>query len=385
MFEDSALSPTEAIRNRPEFSFTQNDNLISEEAFRALVNVERKRSERSGKPFMVMVIDIAEVFHMFGKGRNAKNRAESQTRQIVNTLHGATREIDIKGWYKAQQTIGIIFTEINKNSRFSIIEKVKGNITSNVEADCISKIGISSYWFPTDLQSVDSNYNQMFYPDFSRSSLLNRSAMAAKRSLDLVGSIIGIIMFFPVFLMIPVLIKLTSRGPVFFRQERVGKGGKVFRIYKFRTMTVNNNESTHKEYMKQFIKGCAEQVSDESGQKVFKLANDSRVTKIGKFLRKTSLDEVPQFLNVVLGDMSLVGPRPPIPYEVEEYDLWHRRRVLEVKPGITGYWQLEGRSTTNFETMVRMDLHYIRKWSLAMDIKMIFKTPFVLITNRGAY
>ena len=200
------------------------------------------------------------------------------------------------------------------------------------------------------------------------------------------GSITGLLLFFPVFLVASVLIKLTSRGPVFFRQERVGKGGRTFKIYKFRTMTVKNDESEHREFMKQFIKGQSEGITDDTtGIKVFKLTNDTRVTKIGKFLRKTSLDEVPQFINVLLGDMSLVGPRPPIPYEVAEYDLWHCRRVLETKPGITGYWQVEGRSTTNFDGMVRMDLQYIAMQSLLLDLKVIVKTPLVLFTAKGAY
>ena len=173
---------------------------------------------------------------------------------------------------------------------------------------------------------------------------------------------------------------------MFFRQERVGKGGKSFKIFKFRTMTVKNDESEHREFMKEFIRGQAKGVTDETtGNKVFKLTNDCRVTPIGKFLRKTSLDEVPQFINVLIGNMSLVGPRPPIPYEVEEYDLWHRRRVLESKPGITGYWQVEGRSITNFDGMVRMDIRYIAMQSFMLDLKVIIKTPLALFTAKGAY
>jgi lipopolysaccharide/colanic/teichoic acid biosynthesis glycosyltransferase len=151
-------------------------------------------------------------------------------------------------------------------------------------------------------------------------------------------------------------------------------------------MTVKNDDSAHREYMKQFIRGQAEAVKDETtGTKVYKLVDDTRVTPIGKFLRKTSLDEVPQFINVLLGDMSLVGPRPPIPYEVEVYDLWHRRRVLESKPGITGYWQIEGRSMTSFDSMVRMDIRYINTRSTLYDLKVILKTPLALLTAKGAY
>lgn len=151
-------------------------------------------------------------------------------------------------------------------------------------------------------------------------------------------------------------------------------------------MKVNNDESAHREYVTKLIKGQAEAVTDDTtGTKVYKIVKDPRITSIGQFLRKTSLDELPQFINVLLGNMSLVGPRPPIPYEVAEYHLWHKRRVLETKPGITGYWQVEGRSTTNFEGMVRMDLQYIRKKSFWLDIKVILKTPLALFTSKGAY
>jgi lipopolysaccharide/colanic/teichoic acid biosynthesis glycosyltransferase len=117
----------------------------------------------------------------------------------------------------------------------------------------------------------------------------------------------------------------------------------------------------------------------------YKITRDPRVTQVGKFLRKTSLDELPQFLNVLMGDMSLVGPRPPIPYECAEYDIWHRGRVLEMKPGITGFWQVKGRSTTTFDEMVRMDIKYVQDWSLWMDIKILLQTPWVVLRGKGAY
>ncbi len=117
---------------------------------------------------------------------------------------------------------------------------------------------------------------------------------------------------------------------------------------------------------------------------VYKLTNDSRITPVGRFLRKTSLDEFPQFFNVLKGDMSLVGPRPPIPYECEKYDVWHKRRILEVKPGITGLWQVKGRSSTTFDDMVRLDLNYVTHWSLLLDLKILFQTPFAVLKGKGA-
>ncbi|MFP4015324.1 MAG: sugar transferase [Chitinispirillaceae bacterium] len=383
MFRNDDQLSDNATRARSEISTLPNQKLISQEAFRTLLSVERCRSERSGNPIMVMIVDITELLTHKEKKRSKKENAKIKIEQAVDSICKGTRVIDIKGWYAEGESIGIIFTEISKDSRFIIMEKVRKSFVSTLAPESISKVGISTYWYPSDLQNEDPRYNEIFYPDISRTPVARKSALAMKRAIDILGSVVGLILFAPVFMLIPAIIKLTSSGPVFFRQERVGKGGKVFRIYKFRTMTTGTSESCHQEYMKQFIKGCAEQVSDETGQKVFKLVNDSRITSIGKFLRKTSLDEVPQFLNVLFGDMSLVGPRPPIPYEVEEYDAWHRRRIQEFKPGITGYWQVEGRSTTNFDGMVRMDIRYIKIWSNALDIKMIVKTPIALI--KGAY
>jgi lipopolysaccharide/colanic/teichoic acid biosynthesis glycosyltransferase len=206
----------------------------------------------------------------------------------------------------------------------------------------------------------------------------------SKRAIDIVGSITGLLLFSPVFFFAFIFIPLTSKGPVFFKQNRVGKGGRIFKIFKLRTMFISNDESLHRNYVTNFIRGESVSTVNNSGKEIYKLTNDNRITAIGKFLRKTSLDEIPQFINVLLGDMSLVGPRPPIPYEVSEYQLWHCCR-LQCKPGITGYWQIEGRSRTNFDNMVRMDINYVNKKSLLLDLMMIFKTPFVLISSKGAY
>ena len=151
-------------------------------------------------------------------------------------------------------------------------------------------------------------------------------------------------------------------------------------------MHVNNDPSVHKEYVTKLIAGQAEREgSNGNGKGVYKLTNDRRITPVGKFLRRTSLDELPQFLNVLRGDMSLVGPRPAIPYEVAAYETWHRRRVLEVKPGITGSWQVNGRSRVKFNEMVRLDLQYAKSWSPWMDINILMRTPRAVIRGDGAY
>jgi lipopolysaccharide/colanic/teichoic acid biosynthesis glycosyltransferase len=167
----------------------------------------------------------------------------------------------------------------------------------------------------------------------------------------------------------------------------VSQYGKHFTFLKFRSMRPSTNDSIHKDYVKNFIAGKAAAAAPVEGQKapVYKITNDPRVTAIGRFMRRTSLDELPQFWNVFIGEMSLVGPRPPIPYELEAYDVWHRRRLLEVKPGITGLWQVKGRSSTTFDEMVRLDLEYSRTWSPMLDVKILLDTPRAVLTGSGAY
>jgi lipopolysaccharide/colanic/teichoic acid biosynthesis glycosyltransferase len=207
-----------------------------------------------------------------------------------------------------------------------------------------------------------------------------------KRLIDIVGGALALIVFSPILAIIALAIKATSKGPVFFKQQRVGQYGKRFTFLKFRSMKVDNDSRVHEEYVKKLIAGQAERKSaNGNGDGVYKLTNDSRITRVGAFLRRTSLDEMPQFLNVLTGEMSLVGPRPAIPYEVAAYQTWHRRRVLEVKPGITGLWQVNGRSRVSFDDMVRLDLQYARVWSPWMDIKILLLTPRAVLLGEGAH
>ena len=155
----------------------------------------------------------------------------------------------------------------------------------------------------------------------------------------------------------------------------------MFNFYKFRSMYADNDPGVHRDYVTKLIEG-AKHVQQPNG--MYKLVSDPRVTPLGRLLRKTSLDELPQFINVLVGDMSLVGPRPPLPYEFERYRTWHRRRVLEIKPGLTGLWQVKGRSRTTFDEMVRMDLHYARTQSLWLDLKIILQTPVAMFSGNGA-
>jgi exopolysaccharide biosynthesis polyprenyl glycosylphosphotransferase len=211
---------------------------------------------------------------------------------------------------------------------------------------------------------------------------LSSSARIVKRTFDLIVAALAIALLFPLWVLIALLIKLDSRGPVFYTQERVGMDGRLFLLYKFRTMKAGADSEVHREYQRAFIAGRAEANLGNEHKPTYKLLSDPRITRVGRLLRRTSLDEVPQLLNVLTGDMSLVGPRPPIPYEVEAYELWHRKR-LDMKPGVTGLWQVSGRNQLPFEEMVRLDLFYIENWSLLLDLKIILRTGFVMLGGEG--
>jgi lipopolysaccharide/colanic/teichoic acid biosynthesis glycosyltransferase len=207
-----------------------------------------------------------------------------------------------------------------------------------------------------------------------------------KRIIDFAGAAIGLLILSPIIMLISLAIKLTTPCPVLFRQERLGYKGKKFTFLKFRSMYHNCDDSIQKEYMVKFINKQNEKHSDKSGHCSFhKMTDDPRITPLGRLLRQTSLDELPQLYNVLCGEMSLVGPRPPIAYEVDKYCSWHKRRVLEVKPGITGLWQVEGRSVASFDEAVRLDIHYAENWNLLLDLKIIFKTFKVVFSGKGAY
>lgn len=211
---------------------------------------------------------------------------------------------------------------------------------------------------------------------------LSSSARLIKRASDIVIATIALALLSPLWLIIAVLIKLDSKGPIFYLQERVGMDGRIFLFYKFRTMHVGADNKLHRDYQRQFIAGRQEANLGNAERPAYKLSADPRITRIGRKLRRASFDEVPQLFNVLMGNMSIVGPRPPIPYEVEAYELWHRKR-LDMKPGLTGLWQVSGRNRLPFEEMVRLDLFYIENWSLLLDLKIILRTALVIFRGEG--
>lgn len=218
-------------------------------------------------------------------------------------------------------------------------------------------------------------------PPKQEAIILNSGYLRTKRVLDLTFTLLLLPFFCLVMAIIALLIRLDSKGPIFFRQKRIGQNGVEFDFLKFRSMYVNNDDTSHRTAIQQFMNG--EQIDNSTHTtNHYKLLTDSRITRVGKFIRKTSLDELPQFLNVLRGDMSLVGPRPPLPYEVELYSP-HDCLRLAGKPGLTGIWQVYGRSRVPFAEMVEMDITYLQEQSLLLDLKLIFLTIPVMVLGRG--
>jgi lipopolysaccharide/colanic/teichoic acid biosynthesis glycosyltransferase len=352
--------------------------LFTEKQFRQMLCRERKRSERSRKPLVLMLID-SEVLP---RSKNDK----VVLGQIAEKVALVVRETDLTGWFEDGTVIGVIFTELGNapvSSVTKIIEsKVKAGLQGAFSPSQLGHLRISLYAFPED-SGRGALVTARLYPDLVETEKKKKVPLLIKDAMDVVLSALALLVLSPLFFVLALIIKLTSKGPVFFRQERIGQYGVPFTFLKFRSMYVSKEADIHKEFVQNFIAGKPGLVG--ANQKVYKITNDPRVTWIGRFMRRTSLDELPQFWNVLKGEMSLVGPRPPIQYEFDVYDVWHRRRSLEVKPGITGLWQIHGRSRTTFDEMVRLDLQYSRSWSPLLDLKILLQTPRAILTGDGAY
>jgi len=209
-----------------------------------------------------------------------------------------------------------------------------------------------------------------------------RSPGALQRLFDIVFALTLILLLSPILVGVALAVRLESRGPAFFRQRRVGYREKEFTLFKFRSMRVDADPQGHQEYVTALIKGEG-QNPDGGRENLYKLAVDNRITGVGRWIRRWSVDELPQLFNVVRGDMTLVGPRPAIPYEVAEYPSWYRER-FSVKPGLTGYWQVSGRSERTYEEMVRLDIEYAQRRSLGLDLSILLRTPWVVLSRKGA-
>jgi len=372
-------APLEAI------SAERFDNLVAalpETEFCRLLCQERKRSERSRKTFLLMLVR---------QKTSALKDAKAALERVVRPIGGMIRETDTLGWFDSRAALGVIFSELGNAELSSAVQRIESKafaaLRRSLPANQVETFQISFYSYPRNWK--DGGYAVMdpiLYPDILEVDLGKRASLLFKRLIDILGSTVALILLSPLFAILAMLIKCTSEGPVFFRQQRLGRFQIPFAFLKFRSMHVATGAEIHKEYVTNFIAGRAEpNALNGSRRRVYKLTNDPRVTWIGKFMRRTSLDEIPQFWNVLMGHMSLVGPRPPIDYEIAAYDVWHRRRLLEAKPGITGLWQVHGRSRTTFDEMVRLDLRYSRICSPLSDLKILLQTPRAVFSGDGAY
>jgi lipopolysaccharide/colanic/teichoic acid biosynthesis glycosyltransferase len=357
--------------------------VLPEELFLGMLCLERKRAERSGIKFALVLLDARPAIET-GIGPSIFGR-------IFKAVDAARRETDLAGWYKEDAILGVIFTELGKFPESATSEMLRRKIYEGLAGELtpqeLQLVHVSLHIFGDDSDDRGSDIsNPAFYPDIFHQNHAKKLPLAVKRTMDIVGAAVAIMLLSPVFCLIALAVRLTSKGPILFRQQRIGQFGISFEFLKFRSMHASNSAEIHKTYVRDFISGKTGTSAGKASEKtVFKIKNDPRVTPVGRFLRRTSLDELPQFWNVLKGEMSLVGPRPPVPYEIEAYYIWHRRRVLEAKPGITGLWQVHGRSKTTFDQMVRLDLQYAKKWSPLLDIKILLQTPGAVLSGDGAY
>jgi lipopolysaccharide/colanic/teichoic acid biosynthesis glycosyltransferase len=381
-FNLSQTPREESIEDEPVASFERRVlfSALQEAVFIEMLRLERRRTERSGKPFMLVLID--------GECLRKKSRSEV-FREVASAITLSTRATDVLGWYERDKKLGLLMTEIGKGEPKDIdviMQRLASALEKAISPEVYRRLIITYCLYPeAPTEEGDEgprrSTHAILCPDISSRRSARRGSLIVKRCLDVVGCVLLLMLSLPAFAVIALLVKLSSPGPILFRQTRLGKYGRHFTFLKFRTMYTNNDPAIHREYVSRLIAGHKEA---GQGDGTYKLRNDPRVTPVGRFLRKSSLDELPQLLNVLLNDMSLVGPRPPLPYEYRSYQTWHRRRVLEMKPGLTGLWQVEGRSRTTFEEMVRIDLRYAASWSLWTDLKILLRTPQAVFTGRGA-
>jgi lipopolysaccharide/colanic/teichoic acid biosynthesis glycosyltransferase len=346
------------------------DSVLRADSFADAVRRETRRSERSGAPLSIVryAIDSGVASDPLHFDR------------LLAILQCSMRETDFLG-HVSTDALVLLCPDTDAEGARGLVAKL---------APVVSEMPVlpATATFPEHLfESLAGSASATeALRLFTTPAPLDRNGIyPLKRSLDIVLALIALLVFGPVMLAVALIVRATSRGPIIFRQQRLGQGGAPFSFYKFRSMVVNVDDKIHREFVANLIRGGegAAPTADNDAAS-YKIKGDPRVTRIGKFIRMTSIDELPQLFNVLKGDMSMVGPRPPIPYEAAHYEPWHLRRILIGKPGITGLWQVEGRSRVSFSEMVRMDLRYIRQCSLGLDLKILARTVIVVLRCSGA-
>jgi lipopolysaccharide/colanic/teichoic acid biosynthesis glycosyltransferase len=299
---------------------------------------------------------------------------------LVAELLAIKRETDLVGWLDAA-TLAVLCVDTNAQGREGFLRKVtKLTAGRGVVMDAAT--------FPEALfdslargcaADVDAQAVRLIAGE------AESVGYAGKRIFDCLFAALALLVLAPLLLLVALAIALNSPGPVIYRQKRLGRGGVPFTFYKFRSMWSDVDDRIHRDFVVGLIRdGDSQPAPPGSRANPYKLSGDARITRVGRFIRKTSIDELPQLFNVLRGDMSLVGPRPPLPYEAANYEPWHLRRILGIQPGLTGLWQVEGRSRVGFNEMVRMDLRYVRKCSFGLDLRILVRTVRVVLMCDGA-
>jgi len=340
--------------------------IYSNKEFKKILKYERKRTDREGGIFSVLMLYI----------KNDEVHLNNLMKKIPNYL----RDIDLMGWLD-DICLGILLPAYDQNVALDFCHEMLNNkdVKTNIFAYKVHTYPKDWNLFSQNSHLIDKelNIHNEFQKVFKKKILKNLdhhiiSAVVVKvplwkRVLDVTASGIGLLLLSPLIILISCYIKIFSPGPVFFIQKRVGYKGKIFNFYKFRTMHVSkSNDTVHNNYVSQLMS------SDTPMVKLDK-KNDPRIIKGGSFLRKSSIDELPQLINVFIGNMSLVGPRPCLPYEAEEYLQWHKNR-FDILPGMTGLWQVSGKNDLTFKQMIRLDISYVENLSLLNDLIILFKT-----------
>lgn len=355
--------------------------LFDEGLIKETVTRERKRTERSGLAMVMLLVGVSDGQPL---------ATPSVFERVAKAFSAIKSDIDIAGWFERESIMCLIVPDIDTANLASTCERLESEfrkeITNRFEGDLTERLWFRLCVYPEPPQLGDDELpavDPFLYPELHVRQDSIAMFQMLKRGIDILGSLALLLLLSPLLLAIAGLVKLSSHGPVLFHQMRIGQMLKPFMMCKFRSMHANADHGIHHNYVSWFITS-SDKGQEQDKNKVFKLTNDPRVTPIGHFLRKTSLDELPQLWNVLVGEMSLVGPRPPLWYEVQQYKPWHRHRVLDAKPGITGLWQVTGRSRTTFDEMVRLDLRYARGRSVWTDIKILLATPAAVINGNGA-
>jgi lipopolysaccharide/colanic/teichoic acid biosynthesis glycosyltransferase len=350
-----------------------HDSVLHSENFAEAVHRETRRSERSGAPLSI-------VRYAIDSGASGDTL---HFERLLGILQASKRETDFLG-HISTDAFAILCPDTDSAGARGLIAKLVPLVADMPVLPASATFPDHLFESLAGCMSAGEAF-QLFTAPAPPVDRLGHYSL--KRSLDFISAMFALLVFGPLMLAIALIVRLTSKGPVIFRQQRLGKGGIPFTFYKFRSMVVDVDDRIHREYMANLIRGgqsTPPPAGADADAPSYKMKADPRVTTIGRFIRMTSIDELPQLFNVLKGDMSMVGPRPPIPYEAAHYEPWHLRRILIAKPGITGLWQVDGRSRVTFSEMVRMDLRYIRHCSLALDLIIMVKTVGVVLRCSGA-